>query len=50
MPSGEKEVAKEVIIFESVTRDHEGVYECVTDEDYGGEPVSREIAFQVKCK
>jgi len=48
MPTGDKEIMGEVIIFESVTRHHEGTYECVTEDDYGFEPITREVQLHVE--
>eukprot|EP00090_Calanus_glacialis_P007213 TRINITY_DN15667_c0_g1_i4.p1 TRINITY_DN15667_c0_g1~~TRINITY_DN15667_c0_g1_i4.p1 ORF type:complete len:475 (-),score=83.63 TRINITY_DN15667_c0_g1_i4:269-1693(-) len=48
MPTGDEEIMGEVIIFESVTRHYEGTYECVTEDDYGFEPITREVQLHVE--
>eukprot|EP00091_Calanus_sinicus_P007342 TRINITY_DN1834_c0_g1_i8.p1 TRINITY_DN1834_c0_g1~~TRINITY_DN1834_c0_g1_i8.p1 ORF type:complete len:294 (-),score=50.93 TRINITY_DN1834_c0_g1_i8:1308-2189(-) len=48
MPTGDEEIMGEVIIFESVTRHHEGTYECVTEDDYGFQPITREVQLHVE--
>jgi hypothetical protein len=50
MPTGDEEIMGEVIIFESVTRHYEGTYECVTEDDYGFEPITRKVQLHVECK
>ena len=50
LPTGEDEMVGEVIIFESVTPEHEGTYECVTQDEYGFEPITREVQLHVECK
>ena len=34
----------------SVTRHHAGTYQCVTRDDYGLEPVTKEVELFVECK
>ena len=48
MPMGDEEKMGEVIIFESVTRHYEGTYECVIEDDYGFEPITREVQLHVE--
>ena len=49
MPMGDEEKMGEVIIFESVTQHYEGTYECVSEDDYGFEPITREVQLHVEC-
>ena len=48
MPMGDEEIMG-VIIFESVTQHYQGNYECVTEDEYGFEPI-REVQLHVECK
>ena len=38
------------IVMGSVTRHHAGTYQCVTRDDYGLEPVTKEVTLFVECK
>ena len=50
MPMGDKEIIGEDIIFEYVTRNYEGTYECVAEDEYGFEPITSEVQLHVECK
>ena len=38
------------IVMGSVTRHHAGTYQCITRDDYGLEPVAKEVNLFVECK
>ena len=38
------------IVIESVSRHDAGTYQCVATDDYGLEPVTREVQLFVECK
>ena len=38
------------IVMEAVSRHHAGTYQCVTRDDYGLEPVTKEVELFVECK
>ena len=38
------------IVMGSVTRHHAGTYQCVTRDEYGLEPVTKEVDLFVECK
>jgi len=48
MPMGDKEIIGEDIIFEYVTRNYEGTYECVAEDEYGFEPITSEVQLHVE--
>jgi len=48
MPSGELEMAGGDIVMEAVSRHHAGTYQCVTRDDYGLEPVTKEVELFVE--
>ena len=48
--SGELEMAGGDIVMEAVSRHHAGTYQCVTRDDYGLEPVTKEVELFVECK
>ena len=48
--SGELEMAGGDIVMEAVSRHHAGTYQCVTRDDYGLEPVTKEVDLFVECK
>jgi len=48
MPSGELEISGGDIVIESVSRHHGGTYQCVTRDDYGLEPVTKEVEVFVE--
>ena len=48
LPTGEEFIVGCVIIFSSVTPEHGGTYQCMTEEEYGGEEVTREVELYVE--
>ena len=50
LPGGEDEMVGEKILFESVAPEYEGAYQCVAEDQEGGELVSREVQLIVECK
>ena len=48
--SGEFEVSGGDIVIEAVSRHDAGTYQCVARDDYGLEPVTREVQLFVECK
>lgn len=48
MPSGDLEMAGGDIVMGSVTRHHAGTYQCVTRDEYGLEPVTKEVDLFVE--
>ena len=38
------------LVLGSVTRHQAGAYQCVTRDDYGLEPVTKEVNLFVECK
>lgn len=48
--SGALEMAGGDIVLGSVTRHQAGAYQCVTRDDYGLEPVTKEVNLFVECK
>ena len=50
MPTGEMEVESEDIVLERVSREHQGTYECVAQDDSGLQPVTKDVEVFVECK
>ena len=44
------EISKDVIKFESVTREDEGCYVCEADNGFAEEPVTSKVILVVECK
>ena len=48
--TGEEEISKDVIKFESVTRDDGGCYVCEADNGFAEKPVTSKAILIVECK
>jgi len=48
LPSGEEEIIREVLKIKSVTPEYEGIYECVLEDKYGEELVTKEVQLHVQ--
>ena len=49
-PNGGKEIVKDIVKFESVTRDHSGCYLCQAQNGFAEEPVTSMATLVVECK
>ena len=50
MPTGELEVETDTIVLERVNRHQAGTYQCVTRDNSGLQPVTKDVEVFVECK
>ena len=50
MPTGELEVETDTLVLERVNRHQAGTYQCVTRDNSGLQPVTKDVEVFVECK